>query len=90
MIWFEDNFGEALINIRVEKNIWNAHLPFHKKMLVAYYRTMNALYTKTEKGFPIDFLQSGLLIFILLVLAWFGFDAIVSDQLKKRNSTKQQ
>lgn len=83
LIWFEDNFGEALINIRVEKNIWNSQLPFHKKLLVALYRKMNALYTKTENGFPLDFLRSGLLIVILLILLWFGVDAFVSDRLKK-------
>lgn len=83
LIWFEDNFGEALINIRVEKNVWNTHLPLHKKLLVTFYRKMDALYTKTEKGFPSDFLHSNLLILILLVLAWFGVDAVVSKQLKK-------
>ena len=83
LVWFEDNFGEALINIRVEKNIWNSQLPFHKKLLVALYRKMNALYTKTENGFPLDFLRSGLLIVILLILLWFGVDAFVSDRLKK-------
>lgn len=83
LIWFEDNFGEALVNIRVEKNIWNTQLPLHKKMLVVFYRRMNALYTKTEKGFPIDFLQSGLLIVILLILLWFGVDATISNRLKK-------
>lgn len=83
LIWFEDNFGEALINVRVEKNVWNMHLPLHKKLLVTFYRKMDALYTKTEKGFPSDFLHSNLLILILLVLAWFGVDAVVSKQLKK-------
>ena len=87
LIWFEDNFGEALINIRVEKNIWNTQLPLHKKMLVAFYRRMDTLYTKTEKGFPIDFLRSGLLIDILVILLWFGVDAFVSDRLKKRKAS---
>lgn len=83
-IWFKDNFGEALINIRVEKNVWNTHLPLHKKILVTLYRRMNALYTKTEKGFPMDFLQSGLLIVILMILLWFGADSAISYRLKKK------
>lgn len=86
LIWFDDNFGEALVNIRVEKNIWNSQLPFHKKMLVAFYRKMDALYTKTEKGFPIDFLRSGLLIVISLILLWFGVDAFISERLKKKEA----
>lgn len=86
LIWFDDNFGEALVNIRVEKNIWNSQLPFHKKLLVALYRRMDALYTKTEKGFPLDFLQSGLLIVILLILLWFGMDAFISERLKKEKT----
>lgn len=90
LIWFDDNFGEALVNIRVEKNIWNSQLPFHKKMLVAFYRKMDALYTKTEKGFPIDFLRSGLLIVILLILMWFGVDAFVSERLKKKETARKQ
>ena len=86
LIWFDDNFGEALVNIRVEKNIWNSQLPFHKKLLVAFYRRMDALYTKTEKGFPLDFLRSGLLIVILLILLWFGVDAFISERLKKKEA----
>lgn len=86
LIWFDDNFGEALVNIRVEKNIWNSQLSLHKKLLVALYRKMNALYTQTEDGFPLDFLRSGLLIVILLILLWFGVDAFVSERLKKRKA----
>lgn len=89
LIWFDDNFGEALINIRVEKDIWNSQLSFHKKMLVALYRKMNALYTKTEDGFPLDFLRSGLLIMILVILLWFGVDAAISNRLKKSKNTRK-
>lgn len=83
LIWFEDNLGEALINIRVERNVWHSHLPLHKKLMIAFYRKMNSLYTKTENGFPIDFLRSGLLLMILIVLLWFGIDTAVSNSLKK-------
>ena len=83
-IWFEDNLGEALVNVRIKKNVWNSTLPFHKKILVAFCRGMNDLYTKTDKGFPVDFLRSNLFVVILIVLFWFGVDAAISKRLKKQ------
>ena len=79
LIWFKDNIGEALVNVRVEKNVWKSHLPFHKKLLIAIYRKMDAFNTKTENGF----LQSGLFVMILAIIIWFGADIFISEELKK-------
>lgn len=80
LIWFEDNIGEALINVRVEKNVWKSQLPLHKKMLIAFYRRMDAYNIKTENGF----LQSGLFNVILAIVLWLGADVFISEKLKKR------
>ena len=48
LVWFYDNLGEALINVRVEKNIWNNDMPVYKKLLVALYRVVNGLTKKTS------------------------------------------
>lgn len=80
-IWFKDNIGEALVNVRVEKNVWKSRLPLHKKMLVAIYRRMDTFNTTTENGF----LQSGLFNVILSIILWFGADICISEKLKKQH-----
>ena len=67
LIWFDDNFGEALINVRIQKNIWNSPLSFHKKVMMGSYR----------------FFHNNRLTFILIILSWFVLDGIVSWILKK-------
>lgn len=81
LTWFKDNIGEALVNIRVEKNVWKSRLPVHKKLLVALYRKMDAFNTKTENGF----LQSGLFFVILAMVVWFTVDILISRSLKKKS-----
>ena len=40
-IWFKDNIGEVLINVRVEKSICNSPLPCRKKAIVGLYRELD-------------------------------------------------
>lgn len=40
-IWFEDNLGEVLINVRIEKSICNSSLPRYKKVAVWFYRHLD-------------------------------------------------
>lgn len=87
LIWFEDNIGEALVNTRVEKSIWNTPSSLHRKLLTAFYRKMSGFFHITESRFPIDLLKSGLLVLILVVLLWFGIDAFISNRLKKSQKT---
>ncbi|MBO7647537.1 MAG: hypothetical protein J6S56_05515 [Bacteroidales bacterium] len=37
-IWFQDNLGEVLINVRVEHNLGHTAIPFPKKMMTLCYR----------------------------------------------------
>ncbi|MBO4488051.1 MAG: hypothetical protein J5741_00140 [Bacteroidales bacterium] len=37
-IWFQDNIGEVLINVRVEHNLGHTAIPFPKKMMTLCYR----------------------------------------------------
>lgn len=85
LIWFMDNLGETLINIRVEKDIWSSRLPFHKKVLVTFYRQLNSLCGGTEMGLPVAFLKRGLLLLLFAFLLWFGLDAYVSNKLKQQH-----
>lgn len=40
-IWFKDNIGEVLVNVRVEKSICNSPLPCRKKIIVWLYRELD-------------------------------------------------
>ena len=101
-IWFADNLGEALINVRVERNIWNNDMPLYKKLLVAMYRGVNELWKPTSTTISWwskpsedswsrkvhDWLEKPrhyrLYLAILIVIAYFTLDAIVSSCLKPK------
>lgn len=90
-IWFYDNLGEALINVRVERNIWDSGLPFYKKLLVALYRGVNDVLEPTASQIswlPESLRRFRLYLAILIVIAYFGLDAFVSSLLnpQKRKS----
>ena len=91
LIWFADNLGEALINVRVERNIWNNDMPLYKKLLVAMYRGVNELMKPTASGYkifgkavPESLRHFRLYLAILIVIAYFTLDAIVSSCLKPK------
>ena len=79
-IWFQDNLGEALVNVRIERSVWNTSLPLYKKVLVWSYRHVNHL-----REFPLRWL-----FVVLAIVAWFGIDAIVSGALKRKRKPKSQ
>ena len=101
-IWFADNLGEALINVRVEKNIWNNDMPMYKKLLVAMCRGIDELMKPTSTTVSWweklskdswfrnvhDWLEKPrhyrLYLAILIVIAYFTLDAIVSSCLKPK------
>lgn len=83
-IWFQDNLGEALINVRIIKNLKYSNLSYFKKTLIHFQRCVYSLYNKTGKGFWHDFFHSNLLIIILVVLAWFIIDERISRKLKQK------
>lgn len=89
LIWFEDNFGEALINVRIEKKISNTQIDWRQKILLRYYRLLRSLYTETERGFWYDFFHSGLLILLLMGLGWFSLDVFVSNRLNRAKKSAE-
>ena len=89
LIWFEDNFGEALINVRIEKKISNTQIDWRQKILLRYYRLLRSLYTETEQGFWYDFFHSGLLVLMLIVLGWFTLDVFVSNRLNRAKKSEE-
>jgi len=76
-IWFQDNIGEVLVNIRIEKSIKRSDLPWYRKPIVAFYRVINHWATKNIK-------DSGLLLFIILVLSYLIVDVTVSAYYKRK------
>lgn len=78
-IWFQDNLGEVLVNVRIEKNIWNSDLPFYKKIVVGAYRKINHMSTYGP-------IKSNTWIIVLVIMGWFIVDIIISSAFKKSNN----
>lgn len=76
-LWFQDNIGEVLVNVRIEKNIWSSDLSWYRKPVVAFYRRINHWATKDMK-------DSGLLLFIVIVISYLVVDGIVSAFFRKK------
>lgn len=76
-IWFKDNLGEVLINVRIEKSIRRSDLPLYKKPVVRVYRHLNHLSTRGLFG-------SSAWINILVVMAWFVLDIFISNRYKRK------
>lgn len=72
-IWFQDNLGEVLVNVRIEKSLCNSDLPFYKKVEVAAFRKIN--YLSINWG-----------ITCIILLGVLLFDGIISNICKKKNS----
>ena len=70
-IWFQDNLGEVLINVRIEKNLENIELPLYKKIMVYTYRRINHMSTHGH-------INSTGWIILFVLLGWFIFDIIIS------------
>lgn len=47
-MWFKDNIGEVLVNIRVKQNIWKSNLSFPKKMATWLYRQFETLFASSK------------------------------------------
>lgn len=75
-IWFQDNLGEVLVNVRIEKKLCNSDLPWYKKPVVRIVRHLNSLSTK-------GFFGSSAWINILIIMLWLGVDVIISNRIKK-------
>lgn len=75
-IWFKDNLGEVLVNVRIEKSIRRSDLPWYKKPVVRIYRHLNHLFTRGVFG-------SAAWINILAVIALLVLDIFISKRYKR-------
>ena len=67
-IWFKDNLGEALVNIRIEKSIRYSSLRCHEKIAMHFYRGISRLKTDFwHSWIPRDAI---VLLFLLLADIW--------------------
>lgn len=76
-IWFQDNIGEILVNIRIEKNIWKSDMKWYKKIACSLYRYVDHCCNK-------PFMESPLPCTILIVVLYLGIDITVSNVIKRR------
>lgn len=74
-IWFQDNLGEVLVNVRIEKNICGSDLPWYKKVVVYAYRKINFLFIHGCVAWII------VLSFVILL---FVFDGLIVSNIYKR------
>ena len=94
-IWFKDNIGEVLINVRVEKNIWNSSLSCRKKHIMWFYREMDHLLHSIKnppclfnKDFWRDYVpnvfgSSCIPWFLVIVLFIFVVDVVISNTIRR-------
>lgn len=81
-IWFQDNIGEILVNVRIEKNILNSDLPWYKKILMLVYRDIDHSVNQSFFGTYLGILVTYISIFLL-------FDILISTLLRvKMNKVK--
>lgn len=80
-IWFKDNIGEALVNIRIEKSIKHSGLRFHEKCAMYFFREISHLKT--------DFWHSWITRVSLAAIALLTCDiAITRRRNNKETKTK--
>ena len=87
-IWFHDNIGEVLVNIRVEKNICKCKVrwPMINKPLLFFYRGISKV--KTPWPWKKQFWESKFALFFSIMALVFAMDIMVSTILKRRNNRK--
>jgi hypothetical protein len=77
-IWFNDNVGEYLVNIRVKKDIRHSNIPIYKKPFFIIYRRIE----EHTIVYWIVWIVSAILLFIFM-------DCLVSYLLQRRRRLKQ-
>lgn len=78
-IWFNDNIGEILVNVRVEKNLDN--VKWYKRCFASIYRNMNHI---VQRGF----MSTHLPILLFIIFAYFIIDIVVSDYYMQKHIPK--
>lgn len=78
-IWFKDNAGEYLVNIRVERNIRKSNLSCSKKIA-------NSILREFEHWQRRGFLKSKVPIMLGIIIIYFLIDIIVSYRVRSRQA----
>lgn len=77
-IWFNDNVGEYLVNIRVKKDIRHSNIPFYKKPIFIIYR-----------GIEEHTIIYWIYWIVGAILLYFIMDCLVSYLLQRRRRLRQ-
>lgn len=78
-IWFQDNAGEYLVNIRIERNIWQSNLKFPQKITMSVMREFeHCLCLDSGLRDHPSFWQSKVSKMLGIIILYFIIDVIVS------------
>lgn len=86
-IWFKDNAGEYLVNIRIERSIWKSDLRFTKKLSMSVMRKLEHC-LRLDSGlrdYP-SFWQSNVSKMLGIILLYFIIDILVSYLVRSRQT----
>lgn len=87
-IWFNDNVGEYLVNIRVKKNIRHGNILWYKKPIFIIYRRIEGIERGIERGIRGDIrggIENTKVYWIVGAILFYIFlDVLVSYLLKRR------
>ena len=84
-IWFQDNSGDVLVTIHIEKNISNSDLLLHKKFLAWIYRSAKKICIP-DNGHNFWWLLALVLIYFIIDISI----SIIIKRGKKNNNDTQQ
>ncbi|MBO7572576.1 MAG: hypothetical protein J6T48_10555 [Bacteroidales bacterium] len=73
-IWFNDNLGEILVNVRIEKNLDN--LKWYKRCFASLYRNMDHI---VQRGV----MSTNLPLFLYFIIMYFIIDILASQCYKQ-------
>lgn len=78
-IWFKDNAGEYLVNIRIERNIWKSDLSCSKKLAMSIMRKFEHCLRPNSglRDYP-GFWKSNVSKMLGIILLYFIIDLLVS------------
>lgn len=82
-IWFQDNLGEVLINVRVEHNLLHSALPWHKKLMTWCYRRVDHFFQWPW------YWKSALILGLLITLSLGCFEPLIISKIRKNRKDIQ-
>ena len=90
-IWFKDNLGEALVNIRIERSICHSSIPFPEKIAMAFYRKISRMETgifrqSTITVIIITIVSSIIIVLFILLLCDVGITHLLNRIIKRSDS----